>query len=267
MGLADGKERSDREHLQQVIQAEAVEKDASLWIVLMGHGTFDGRTAKFNLRGADVSADDLARWLEPVTRPVAVINTASASAPFLTKLSGARRVVVTSTKSGFEQNYTRFGAYLASAIAESSGDLDKDGQTSLLEAFLIASSRTSEFYKSEGRLATEHALLDDNGDARGTRADWFRGIRPVKRADGGVSLDGYRAHQFHIVRSALNAAMSTADRNRRDQLELQIASLRDARGTMGEQQYFTRLEALLKGISVIYAHAESDANAPCDTQE
>ncbi len=43
-------------------------------------------------------------------------------------------------------------------------DLDKDGQVSLLEAFLIASRRTLEFYKVEGRIATEHALIDDNGD-------------------------------------------------------------------------------------------------------
>ena len=36
-----------------------------LWIVLIGHGTYDGREAKFNLRGPDVTDVELAEWLEP----------------------------------------------------------------------------------------------------------------------------------------------------------------------------------------------------------
>jgi len=56
-------------------------------VVLIGHGTFDGRTAKFNLRGPDISADELAGWFKPIQSPIAVINTASSSAPFLKALS------------------------------------------------------------------------------------------------------------------------------------------------------------------------------------
>ena len=37
-----------------------------------------------------------------------------------------------------------------------------------LEAFLFASRKTTEFYKAENRLATEHALIEDNGDGLGT---------------------------------------------------------------------------------------------------
>jgi hypothetical protein len=37
-----------------------------------------------------------------------------------------------------------------------------------------------------GQLVTERALLDDNGDGLGTRADWFRGIRPVQKAEDGL---------------------------------------------------------------------------------
>jgi len=229
----------------------------TLWLVLIGHGTFDGRTAKFNLRGPDISADDLGRWIEPMERPVAVINTASSSAPFLMKLSGPNRVVITATKSGFEQNHARFGQYLAESIANSEADLDKDGQTSLLEAFLMAASRTAEFYTGGGRMATEHPLLDDNGDALGTRADWFRGIRPVVKAADGASLDGYRAHQFHIVRSAAEAAMTTEQRTRRDQLELEVMKLRDAKEAIEEPVYLTRLEGLLREIARLY---EGDPN-------
>ena len=89
-----------------------------LWIVLIGHGTSDGREAKFNLRGPDVTDLELAEWLAPIKRPVAVLDCTSASGPFLNRLSGADRVVVTATKSGHEQNFARFGQYLAEAIAD-----------------------------------------------------------------------------------------------------------------------------------------------------
>jgi len=255
IGLDDTDAPSDRTKLQEFLSIESKQTDATLWLVLIGHGTFDGRTAKFNLRGSDVSADDLAQWLEPIRRPVAVINTASSSAPFLTKLSSAGRVVITATKSGFEQNYARFGQYLAEAIAEPQADLDKDGQTSLLEAFLTASHRTAEFYSAAGRLATEHALLDDNGDGLGTRADWFRGIRPVQRPADNAALDGYRAGQFHLLRSDTESKMPPDMRAERDRLELEVMKLRDTKQALPEDDYYVKLEALLSQIAHIYEQA------------
>jgi len=241
-----------RTTLQKTLAGESKQTTAALWLVLIGHGTFDGRTAKFNLRGPDISADDLAEWLKPLLRPIVVINTASSSAPFLSKLSGQGRVVITATKSGYEQNYTRFGQYLAGAIAEPQADLDKDGQTSLLEAFLTASGRVDEFYSAAGRLVTEHALLDDNGDGLGTRADWFRGIRPVGKAEDSASLDGYRAHQFHIVHSEAENKIRPGLRAQRDRLELEVVKLRDAKEKFSEDEYFSKLEALLYDIAQIY---------------
>ncbi|UCG58942.1 MAG: hypothetical protein JSU70_05405, partial [Phycisphaerales bacterium] len=124
IGLDNLAAQSGRAKLQAVLSDESKQTDTPLWLVLIGHGTFDGRTAKFNLRGSDISADDLAEWLKPILRPTAVINSASSSAPFLTKLSSPGRVVITATKSGFEQNYTRFGKYLAEAIVDPRADLD-----------------------------------------------------------------------------------------------------------------------------------------------
>jgi hypothetical protein len=239
-----------------MLTSESTQTTAALWLVLIGHGTFDGRTAKFNLRGPDISANDLAEWLKPMLRPVVVINTASASAPFLKELSALGRVVITATKSGFEQNYTQFGQYMAEAIVEPKADLDKDGQTSLLEAFLTASHRVNEFYLAAGRLATEHALLDDNGDALGTPADWFRGIRPVQKARDDVSLDGYRAHQLHLLYSDAEAKMSPGLRTKRDQLELEVMKLRDTKGKSSEDEYFSKLEALLHTIAQIYEQTD-----------
>ena len=261
IGLDKTEGSSDRARLQKILMNESKQTSAALWLVLIGHGTFDGRAAKFNLRGPDVSADELTEWLKPFSRPVAVINAASSSAPFLSRLSAQERIIITATKSGFEQNFARFGRYLADSIADIKADLDKDGQTSLLEAFLIASNRVNEFYSAAGRLITEHALLDDNGDGLGTRADWFRGIRPVQKARDGASLDGYRAHQFYLVCSEDEMKMAPTLRTQRDNLELEVMKLRDSRETFSEDEYFSKLEALLSNIAQIYEQTEKVGNA------
>jgi hypothetical protein len=236
---------SDHDRLRAALADEATNGLEALWLVLIGHGTFDGKEARFNLQGPDVSDTELADWLRPFRRPVLVINTASSSAPFLTKLSTTNGVVLTATRSGHEQNYARFGSWFAEALADPQSDLDKDGQVSLLEAFLMASRRVAEFYKSEGRLATEHALIDDNGDGLGTPADWFRGVRATRKAAEGAALDGARAHQFHLVLSPEEQALPPEVRARRDSLELAVVQLRESKSKLSEEDYYRQLEVLL----------------------
>ena len=244
---------TDKERLRRALEARGGAGPEPLWLVLIGHGTFDRRETKFNLRGPDVSDAELAGWLKGVTRPVAVVNGASSSGPFLNKLSDPNRIVVTATRSGEESNYARFGSHIAEAIGDPAADLDKDGQTSLLEAYLAAGGRVEEFYKSEARLATEHALLDDNGDGLGTPADWFRGVRAVKRAAEGASLDGLRAHQLHLVPGERERLLSPEARRRRDELEREVAALRERKGEMPEGEYYARLETLMIELATIYA--------------
>jgi hypothetical protein len=252
VGLSSNDATADRERLQQVLADEKKEGAGELWLVLIGHGTFDGKEAKFNLRSNDVSATELASWLQPFRRPLAVINTASASAPFLAKLSATNRVIITATRSGSEVNYTRFGQYFSESIADPAADLDKDGQTSLLETFLMAARRVKEFYDLEGRLGTEHALLDDTGDGLGTPPDWFRGIRAVKSARDGATLDGLRAHQFHLVRSEAEQKLSPEIRARRNELELSVSKLRELKRALPEEIYYEKLEALLLELARLY---------------
>jgi hypothetical protein len=145
------------------------------------------------------------------------------------------------------------GFYLAGTIVDPQADLDKDGQTSLLEAFLMAAQRVTDFYQTEGRLATEHALLDDNGDGLGTPADWFRGVRAVKRAEGGATLDGMRAHQLHLLRSGPDQRLSPAQRARRDELEQAIATLRETKSKLAEDDYYAQLERLLVEMARLLA--------------
>jgi hypothetical protein len=245
----------DRTRLHDALAALASDEGAAdvTWLVLIGHGSFDGKVSKFNLVGPDVSAGELKQWLAPIESPLAVVNCASASAPFLAEIAGPNRVIVTATKSGHELNYARFGQFLAAAIADPRADLDKDDQTSLLEAYLTASRDVAEFYAGEQRLATEHPLLDDNGDGLGTPADWFRGIRATQRPKEGAALDGLRAHQFHLVPSDREADMPREVRQRREALELQLAELRDRKPELGDDAYYSQLEPLLVELARLYA--------------
>jgi hypothetical protein len=251
---------NDYEDLKQVLLLEPKEGSSELYLVLIGHGTFDSKEARFNLRGPDVSATELATWLQPFRRPIAVIDTSSSSAPFLNKLSATNRVIITATRSGNEQNFTRFGQYFAEAITSPDADLDKDGQVSLLEAFLIASRRTTEFYKVEGRIATEHALLDDNGDGLGTQADWFRGLRAVKAPKEKAAVDGTFAQQFHVVRSYAENRLTEVQRKKRDEIEHAVFRHREKKGKIPEDQYYRDLEKMLLELARLYETNSASVN-------
>ncbi len=257
IGQAESAAASDRDLLKRTLDAEVARPVAPLWLVLIGHGTFDGREAKFNLRGADVSDTELAEWLKPITRPTIVFGCFSASGPFLNKLSRRDRVIVTATRSGSELNAARFGRYAAEAMADLSADLDKDGQVSALELFLAASGRVEQSYKDQSRLATEHALLDDNGDALGTPASFFQGVRAVRRARDGAPLDGARARQFALVKSRRERALPFALRQRRDMLERQLEDLRDAKDKIDQTQYYKQVEAIALELARLYDQAHA----------
>lgn len=252
IGLSTPTGTNDYDDLKQALQLEPREGSAELYLVLIGHGTFDSKEARFNLRGPDVSATELATWLQPFRRPLAVIDTSSSSAPFLNKLSATNRVIITATRSGNEQNFSRFGQYFAEAITNPDADLDKDGQVSLLEAFLIASRRTTEFYKVEGRIATEHALLDDNGDGLGTQADWFRGLRAVKAPKEKAAVDGTLAQQFHVVRSYAENRLTEEQRKKRDEIEHAVFRHREKKGKIPDDQYYRDLEKMLLELARLY---------------
>jgi hypothetical protein len=260
IGLNTTSTNSDFDQLKTFLADEPNSGPNHLWLVLIGHGTFDNKEARFNLRGPDLSATDLALWLQPYKRPLAIINTSSSSAPFLNKLSAPNRVVITATRSGHEQNFARFGQYFAEALSDPGADLDKDDQVSLLEAFLSASRRTAEFYKVEARLATEHALLDDNGDGLGTPADWFRGLRATKRAKENAALDGPLARQFILIPSNTEKSLTPDQRVRADAIEKEISGLRDRKSQMSEDDYYKELETLLLQMARLY-HPEA-TNAP-----
>lgn len=249
-------EPSDAEKLRKSL---AVTTSSELWIVLIGHGTFDQREIRFNMRGPDITDRELSSWLDTYSGRHAVINTASASGSFIRSLSRENRIVITATKNEGEQNYTRFGRFFVEAIAGAeSADVDNDGQVSLLEAFLFASGRVVAFYKDEARIATEHALIDDNGDRLGSRAEWFQGITPTQAPSPKSQTDGDLASQKVLVKSDFERRFTEEQRHNRDRLERDVVALRRAKADTPEADYYKKLEPLLLELARLYESVKGD---------
>lgn len=246
------KDKSDAFLLQTVLTARSATANSQFWLVLIGHGTFDGREAKFNLRGSDITAPQLADWLKQIKSPLAIIQTASASAPFLKALTAPNRVLISATKSADEVFYTRFGDFFAQAISgEKEADLDRDDQVSLLEAFLWSSKRVERFFETEERLATEHALIEDNGDGVGSRLEAFAGVQP-KPLEDGKTPDGLLAHQWGLILNEVDANLTDEMRLQRAELEKKLEALKAQRAKLGDAEYYSQLEALMLKIAKLY---------------
>lgn len=150
--------------------AGLVQPDDLLFVMLIGHGGGQGADARFNLVGPDLAVTDWNELLKPVRGRIAFVNSASASAPYLPGLSASGRVIITATSTAAQKYHSRFAPAFIEALAANDADLDKNGRISFLEAFTFASRHVAEHYKQAGFMATENALLDDNGDAKGRDA-------------------------------------------------------------------------------------------------
>ena len=140
-------EKFDQTDLQRLkVEIENSMKARELWVVLIGHGTDDGKNSKFNLAGPDLTAKQLNGWLTPLPCRCVIVNCSSASGAFINKLKSKNRIVVTATRSSAQYNFARFGEHFLQAIGDPTFDLDKDQQISLLEAFVAGSKRTEDFY-------------------------------------------------------------------------------------------------------------------------
>jgi hypothetical protein len=215
-----------------------------LFVMLIGHGSGDGTTSKFNVPGPDITAADFGRILDGIGGPtIAVVNAASASGGFIAALSGKNRVIVTATKSDMERNQTRFANYFVQAYASDVADADKDGRVSVLEAFDYARREVVRAYESENHLLTEHAQLDDNGDHKGT------GAPDTKSEEGALArrvfLGGRAGSVAAAARGASNDPRVAALEREKDSIETRLDSLRRRKASMDSTAYEKALEDLL----------------------
>ncbi|MFO0427272.1 MAG: hypothetical protein ACK526_11970 [Planctomyces sp.] len=254
----------------QALKDEVSRKsNEALWIVLIGHGTFDGRTAAFNLVGPDLTASQLAEWCRESQRPMNIVVCASSSAPFLKALSGPGRVIVTSTRDGNQVQFSRFGDAMSFAVSSTDADTDRDGQTSLLEAWQFAARRTADAYAAQGQLATEHSLLDDNGDGRGTRDESKSDARDTRKrnAEKTSPSDGSLASQRYLRPDPVEHSLSAEQRQIRDEQERQIEELRKQQATnpKPEEEYLREMEKLLLPLAEMYESLRKNS-AEADNQ-
>ena len=139
-----------------------------VFVTLIGHGTYDGRAAKFNLTGPDITPAEFDALLKKLpAKQIVFVNTASASSPFIDVLSGPGRTVITATRTPGQHYATLFGGYFVEALTSETADSDKNKRISVLEAFLFARAEVKRAFEQRGFLPTEQALLDDDGDKEG----------------------------------------------------------------------------------------------------
>jgi hypothetical protein len=149
--------------------AEAGPEDL-VFVTLIGHGDFDGRMAKFNLVGRDITPPEFDALFDKMrAKQIVFVDTSAASGPFVETLSAPGRTVVTATRNGSEKYATLFGGPFVEALTSEAADQDKNRRISVLEAFLYAKAEVERGYKREGLLQTEHAVLDDDGDKEGSQ--------------------------------------------------------------------------------------------------
>jgi hypothetical protein len=244
----------DRNRIETVLKTSAETSSVRpLWVVLIGHGTWDGKAANFNLVGPDVSAKELGEWIQPIKRPLVLINCTSSSGPFIDRLSAKDRVIVTATKSGSEQNFSRFGEYFAAAFGSLDADLDHDDAISIREAFLKAAADADRFYKEQGRLATEHALLDDNSDKKGSSYELVRGKAKSK---GEGIVDGSLASQFSIPATTEAVRLTDEQLTRRKQLEDELDAVKMKFENGDQAELRENALPILLELAKLYAHAQ-----------
>lgn len=229
--------KATAEEVKRVFAALKTQLDANnvLFVFLIGHGSYDGKESKFNLVGPDLSASDYNTLLSSLpTRRVVVLNMASASGEFIKSLAAKGRIVITATRNGQETNATRFAGFFINALNANDADTDQDGHTSVLEAFTYANRLTADFYTRAGRLATEHALLDDNGDGVGH-----------EKVEAG---EGLLARATYLDSLSVDEAAATAAAGKllkeRARLEGEIEQLIARKTTMPENEYEANLERL-----------------------
>jgi len=218
-------------------------KDDFVLVVLLGHGTYDGDVAKFNLVGPDMTAKDWTDLLAGVQGRMAVVNTTEASFPFLESLTAKGRVVITATDSAAQKYATVFPEYFVKAIREASTDLDKNGRTSLFEVFAAASAAVKQHYEQKGQLATERAVLDDNGDGKGREAT-------AEGPDGGVARISYLDAESAIESS--NPELAALAKRRRT-LEMQAEDHKQLKGVMPDAEWNAQFEKLMLELAQVSA--------------
>jgi hypothetical protein len=235
--------KATRENVQRTLLdlRKRLTKDDQLLVLLIGHGTsLDGDEAKFNLVGPDLTATEWSDLLRPIPGRLVFVNTTGASYPFLRKLAGRGRIVLTATDSAAQQFETVFPEYFIKAFGDPAADLDKNNRVSVWEAFTYASSGVRQWFEQKGQLPTERPLLDDTGAGVGREAQ-------NAGTDGAFARVTYLEPDAALALPADTALAALM--KRRAELETQLEELKARKESTPPDQYDAALEKLLVAIA------------------
>ena len=228
--------RATREGVEKAVAdlAARAKPNDGVVVLLIGHGSFNGTTAAFNLPGPDLTADEWAKLMGRLSaQRVAFINTASSSGAFLQPMTAPGRVVVTATKTGGERNETQFPEFFVAAFSDPSADRDRNGHVSIAEAFEYAKTKVTQAFQQKGLLLTEHATMDDSGEGH-LASTMFLGIG---RAEGALAVDTSDPAMKQLV-------------DEKDAIDREIAALKLRKNGMDGAQYDARMEQLLTDLAL-----------------
>jgi hypothetical protein len=222
--------------------AAAVAPAGQLVVVFIGHGTSDASGGKFNLVGPDLTMADWAALLKPIRGHLAVVDTTSASFPFVAGLAAPDRVIIAATSSPAQRFHTVFPEGFVHALTDQAADLDTNGRISLLEAFTYASNTVKQHYEQTGTMATETAVLDDDGDGKGMLAG------ATGASDGSVA--GVTYLDTPAVATSSDPEVQRL-LTRQQALTAQIDDLRRRRAAMPADEYTRELDRLLTELATV----------------
>lgn len=215
--LAKARGLSTREGVEADVAElrKLLKPEDTLWVIVFGHAHYDGRYSFLNLPGPDIREDQFGKLFEGIqSREQVFLITTPASGFFIKHLSARGRIVITATEADREVNETLFHRPLAEVLCnppEDEYDQDRDGRITVFDLYLVVARLVMLMYKAEDNIPTEHALLDDNGDGRGTevqldylepelggRARLGSRPRPKPPADSVPTADGALAATVEI---------------------------------------------------------------------
>jgi hypothetical protein len=222
--------------------AKQAKADDNVILFLIGHGGFDEADYKFNVPGPDVSATDLAAWLDKIPAHQLIVNMTSCSGGAIPVLQKAKRVVVTATKSGTERNATVFARFWIEALRDPAADADKNEVITALEAFRYAEAKTAKYYEESKRLATEHPLMEDAGKGEGVK-------NPT--AENG---EGLTAGRFAVLHTGSAMALAKDPEKQKllkakEDIEQKIDDLKYRKASMSVEDYRQQLAKLLVDLA------------------
>lgn len=222
----DGRQTGKPELVQALQRAAANPGD--FWLFLVGHGNFDGREYRFNIKGPDLTGTELKALLDSLgQRRAVVVLATSSSGDLVYSLAGPERVILAASR-GRERHPPLFLSFFLEAVASAEADLNKDRRVSLQEAMDFCEQRVAAWYEEKGRIRTEHAAVND-ADGTGRLAAVTFLSAPPEQAYRSLEAQGLAPERIR--------------------LEREIEDLKLRKSELALDAYYRELERLLVQLS------------------